>query len=153
MKRLLAGGALFCLVAIALTGCGSGKKEERESMVLTLAAPSESCACADDPNTQTVAETEDVSSFSVNGFRFEVCDEMVYVNADGINLREKPGRDGKIAGHLFLGKKVQRTGRNARWSRILVNGKTYYVSAELLSDTEPQSSAAPQSAAAESTAA
>ena len=77
----------------------------------------------------------------VNGFRFEACDEMVYCTGDGVKLRRKPGMDGEVIGYMFLGKKVQRIGRNSKWSRILRDGKRIYAAAEYLSPYPPETEA------------
>lgn len=136
MKRLLVRGSFFLIAVLVLSGCGAKKKNEKESIVLTVAETAGQ-TCVDDPNTATVAEKASASDVVVNGFRFKACDEMLYVSGDGIMLREKPGKDGKILGHLTFGTEVQRTGKNSKWSRILVNGKTRYIATEYLAETPP----------------
>ena len=77
----------------------------------------------------------------MNGFRFEACDEMVYCIGDGVKLRRKPGMDGEVIGYMFRGKRVQRIGRNSKWSRILWEGTRIYVAAEYLSPYPPETEA------------
>ena len=49
--------------------------------------------------------------------------------------------DGEVIGYMFLGKKVQRIGRNSKWSRILWEGTRIYVAAEYLSPYPPETEA------------
>ena len=71
----------------------------------------------------------------------EACDEMVYCIGDGVKLRRKPGMDGEVIGYMFRGKRVQRIGRNSKWSRILWEGTRIYVAAEYLSPYPPETEA------------
>ena len=128
-----AGFAVF--YAVLMVSCGKKDEDEKMSVVLTVAETS----AKDDGGEE--AETKPESVDIVNGFRFEACDEMVYCTGDGVKLRRKPGMDGEVIGYMFLGKKVQRIGRNSKWSRILWEGTRIYVAAEYLSPYPPETEA------------
>ena len=49
--------------------------------------------------------------------------------------------DGEVIGYMFRGKKVQRIGKNSKWSRILWEGTRIYVAAEYLSPYPPETEA------------
>ena len=140
MKRVLIRCLLLAALAALLAGCGKKKEEERQSLVLTVAET------ADEDRRETRASSADLDT--VNGFRFETCDEMVYCTGEGVKLRRKPGMDGEVTGYLSKGARVHRIGKNSKWSRILRDGYRVYIAAEYLSpyppETEPPENAAPE---------
>ena len=134
-KTFLFAAGFAALCAVLMVSCGKKEEDEKMSVVLTVAETS----AKDDGGEE--AETKPESVDIVNGFRFEACDEMVYCTGDGVKLRRKPGMDGEVIGYMFLGKKVQRIGRNSKWSRILWEGTRIYVAAEYLSPYPPETEA------------
>ena len=134
-KTFLFAAGFAALCAVLLVSCGKKEEDEKMSVVLTVAETS----AKDDGGKE--AETKPESVDIVNGFRFEACDEMVYCTGDGVKLRRKPGMDGEVIGYMFLGKKVQRIGKNSKWSRILWEGTRIYVAAEYLSPYPPETEA------------
>ena len=134
-KTFLFAAGFAALCAVLLVSCGKKEEDEKMSVVLTVAETS----AKDDGGKEAETKPEPVDI--VNGFRFEACDEMVYCTGDGVKLRRKPGMDGEVIGYMFLGKKVQRIGRNSKWSRILWEGTRIYVAAEYLSPYPPETEA------------
>lgn len=67
----------------------------------------------------------------------DCAEEMVATG--NVNLREKASEYATVRGSLLAGQKVQCTGRYADWSRVVVDGRTYYVSSSWLQypDGEP----------------
>ena len=131
------------MAAVLLSGCGKKPEEERNSLVITAA---ETAA------TFTVGAGTDISgktTDTVNGFRFETCDEMVYCTGDGVKLRKKPGLDGEVVGYLDRGAYVHRVGKNIKWSRIQRDGKWVYISADYLSANPPPTLEPPETQPAE----
>jgi hypothetical protein len=55
--------------------------------------------------------------------------ETVYVVTSGLNLRTSPSTTDplNIAGSAMIGTALQRTAKNAEWSRVNYNGKEFYV--------------------------
>lgn len=143
-KAVLVFAGLFLLALQG--GCGKKTESEKMSVVLTVAETTGE-ARESSAETPTLPARVDV----VNGFRFEPCDEMVYCIGEGVKLRKKPGKDGEVAGYMHKGKYVHRIGRNAKWSRLLWNGKRLYAAAEYLSPYPPETEAAEETLAAEET--
>lgn len=122
---------VLLMSVLLLAGCGKKPEEERNSLVITAA---ETAA------TFNVSAGTDISgkkTDTVNGFRFETCDEMVYCTGDGVKLRKKPGLDGEVVGYLDRGAYVHRVGKNIKWSRIQRDAKWVYISADYLSADPP----------------
>ena len=109
MKRFLVRCLLLAVLAAFIAGCGKKEEEERQSLVLTVAET------AEEDRRDTRASSADLDT--VNGFRFEDCDEMVYCTGDGVKLRRKPGMDGEVAGYLEKGAYVHRIGKNSNVKR------------------------------------
>lgn len=141
-------GLLLFLAAVCLAGCGGKKTENPQSTILSAAGMDSQetdriPGSAAPPQTDTDGEkAEDV----VNGFRFTSCDEMVYCIGHGVHLREKPGLDGETVGTLKYGAYVHRIGKNAKWSRLLVDGETVYAASEFLSPYAPEPESDPETA-------
>ena len=134
-KTVLFAAGFAVLCSVLLASCGKKEENEKMSFVLTVAETS----AEDDGGKEAETKPEPVDI--VNGFRFEACDEMVYCTGDGVKLRRKPGMDGEVIGYMFRGKKVQRIGKNSKWSRILWEGTRIYVAAEYLSPYPPETEA------------
>lgn len=129
------GFLLLAAAALLLSGCGKKPEEERNSLVITAAETAGTVTLS--AGSGSAGKTAD----TVNGFRFEVCDEMVYCTGDGVKLRKKPGLDGEVVGHLDKGAYVHRIGKNVKWSRIQRDTKRVYVSADYLSAEPPETDA------------
>ena len=144
--------ASLCLGVLFLQACGK-KADAPRSTVLSAAGTEQeagqTAAAGRNGNAPLKASPSGASAGTdiVNGFRFEHCDEMVYCIGEGVRLRKKPGLDGELAGKLRYGAYVQRIGRNAKWSRLLVNGERVYAAAEYLSPYPPETEAAEESPA------
>lgn len=138
-RHLIRGMIPVLLMSVLLlSGCGKKPEEERNSLVITAA---ETAA------TFTVSAGKDSSgkkTDTVNGFRFETCDEMVYCTGDGVKLRKKPGLDGEVVGYLDRGAYVHRIGKNVKWSRIQRDAKWVYISADYLSADPPPTPEPPE---------
>ena len=123
---------LLSVFVLLLPGCGKKPEEERNSLVITAAETAGTVTVTS--GTGSSGKTTD----TVNGFRFESCDEMVYCTGDGVKLRKKPGLDGEVVGYLDRGAYVHRIGKNLKWSRIQQDGKPVYISADYLSAEAPE---------------
>ena len=134
---------LLSVFVLLLSGCGKKPEEERNSLVITAAETAGTVTVT--AGTGSSGKTTD----TVNGFRFESCDEMVYCTGDGVKLRKKPGLDGEVVGHLDRGAYVQRIGKNIKWSRIRQDGKIVYISADYLSADPPPTQEPPETLPAE----
>ena len=51
---------------------------------------------------------------------------------NGVNLREGCSTDTEIVAHLEIGKRLERTGYNSEWTRVIYNGMECYISTPLV---------------------
>lgn len=69
----------------------------------------------------------------------------VYLNSDGVNMREFPTTESSILRKCTLSEAVTRTGVNAEWIRIVDSqGVIGYISAEFISDKKPTPTPTPK---------
>lgn len=65
------------------------------------------------------------------GVTFKSVDETVEATQN-VRMRKQPDANAEVVGTLPGGTKVERTGYNAKWSKIVYKGKTVYVATEYL---------------------
>jgi len=75
-------------------------------------------------------------------------DEVVYVDATDLNVRTEPRKNAEAVAKLNRGAELQRTGYSKEWSKVVYEGKEYYISSQFLTTQKP----AEETAAAVSTA-
>lgn len=122
-------------VLLLCLSCAKKQEDEKTQLVLTV---QDGTADRKSDATEIQAKEELPAEDKVNGFRFETTDEMVYCIGEGVIVRREPGLDGEATGVLNRGAYVQRIGKNGKWSRILINGTSVYVSADFLSAYPPR---------------
>jgi len=64
--------------------------------------------------------------------------KTAYIKYDTVNLREKASTSAKVLAKLKLNEKVIVLDENNKWSKVEVDGKTGYISTELLSDEKQE---------------
>ncbi len=70
--------------------------------------------------------------------KFTNVNETVYINGNGVNVRESYSTSSKSIGILNKGTSLTRTGKGDNgWSRVIYNGKIAYISSSLLTTTKP----------------
>lgn len=102
-------------------GTVGGEEDETTTEVPETDAPTE----PETPEPTTPEETEPPLVFT------EV-EEVVYTT-DRLNIRLEPSTDAEILRTMYMGESVVRTGIAEGWSRIVYNGKEYYVASAYLS--------------------
>lgn len=57
-----------------------------------------------------------------------------YINGDGVNFREFPGRDAKAFTSYDRGKSLTILGRGSEWTKVLIDGREGYVKSEYVAE-------------------
>lgn len=127
-RRKYAAIFLFISLLFGMTLCGCGKEtpdtaaDEDTTEELTEA-------------TETVLPSEE-PDIVVDDDGFVVTNDYVKTTGENVNVRVKPSTDADI--YMVLGKGVDlnRTGYNDSWTRVKLNGSSFYVYSEYLEETE-----------------
>ena len=132
---------LFCGVCCAwmLTGCGAKKTDTTEAVTTQQAVTN---ATATDASGQTEALPMDADGFYITN-------DYVKTIGETINVRVSPSKDADIYKLLPGGEVLNRTGYNEEWTKVLVDGSTFYVYSEYVIQTEPPAGVLPDTTEAE----
>ncbi|MGN0435374.1 MAG: N-acetylmuramoyl-L-alanine amidase [Wujia sp.] len=127
---------LIMLALIMLCGCGS--KEKIKDSAEGEATPTDASAITEEQVTG-----QDVASVAVTDERtkdedgFYILDDYVMVTAEIINIRTKPSTDAPVYMMLEMGNVIKRTGENGEWTRVNIDGSSFYAYSEFVQETEP----------------
>ncbi len=121
------------MLALMVTACGSreeGTKEKDD--------PRE----ADSITTETVKKKVDSSVIKddkqdnkTDSQGFTIYDDYVVTIDDLINVRTEPNTDSEVYMVLLKGVDLHRTGTKEGWTRVKVNGSSFYISSNLVKET------------------
>jgi len=98
----------------------------------TTAAPEATTAA---PETTTAApETTTAAAIPAGEESLTECDDIMYVNKNDVNLRDKASSEGEVLTTLKVGTKVQVVAKGTNWAKVirLEDGKTGYCSKQFL---------------------
>lgn len=70
-----------------------------------------------------------------------LAEETAYVTATSLNIRKAPDVTADTVGRFYRGDMVTRTGNEGDWSRVLYQGKEYYVASQYLTSEKKGASA------------
>ena len=77
--------------------------------------------------------TEDGGKKSDNEFGFKFTEKQDFIDTkNGVNLRAGCSTDTEIVAYLEIGKRLERTGYNEQWTRVIYNGMECYISTPLV---------------------
>ena len=110
-RRVVSAVLILSACTASLTGCTMKKQE---------------------PTTQARTVDEDTLT-DEEGFR-TVKDYVVTVQ-DGVKIRRTPEEDGEVYITLDKGVDLSRTGVKEEWTRLLINGSSFYVQSKYLEET------------------
>lgn len=142
MKKATVLLLCFCLL-VCLGACGNSNLYQAPTKEATQAEPQESSVDASGAEESAGADetTEEVAAEP----SYDVQDQephTMYVNADTqLNVRKGPSTDTESVLALNRGDAVTVTGVSGEWSRIEMDGQSYYVKTEFLSDSQPTAQA------------
>ena len=132
---------LFCGVCCAwmLTGCGAKKTDTTEAVTTQQAVTN---ATATDASGQ-------METLPMDADGFYITNDYVKTLGETINVRVSPSTDADIYKLLPGGEVLNRTGYNEEWTKVLVDGSTFYVYSEYVIQTEPPAGVLPDTTEAE----
>lgn len=85
---------------------------------------------------QPVRTQKEVTMVQTGAFSMKVVDETVYVTGDRVNLRIGASTESEVAAVLSKGTALKRIAAGDEWSKVIWNGKEYYMSSKYLSTKE-----------------
>ena len=102
---------LLSVLTLSYTGCGSNKQEA----------------------TTEKEEIDEDTLIDADGFR--TVKDYVSTVQDGVNIRREAKEDGEVYITLDKGVNLSRTGIKDDWTRVLVNGSSFYVQSKYVEET------------------
>jgi len=143
-----------CVVvaAVALMGCAAvmmQKANEKEKAAEEIIKATEEQNQTVDGDTGKYAgiatptptpTPEEIDVEALNDVKFEDVDDNIYINRDGVNIREEPTKDSEVVTVAPMGKLYKRTGKSAEWSRIEEESEEYYVHNDFITEEQPEGS-------------
>lgn len=129
---------ILFLVMVLLGGCGSKSKGNDSELVAgTPTDVSNQQESQQHQNNDNNISSEEISEERIkdeNGFY--VMDDYVVITAEVINIRTKPSTDAPVYKMLEVGNVLNRTGENDEWTRVVIDGSSFYAYSEFLQETE-----------------
>lgn len=132
-RNKLAGWLIGVVCMMLVSGCG--KKQDGTTEVVTTAEPAVVATNAD-------ATQEPDLPMDADGFY--ITNDYVKTIGETINVRVSPSKDADIYKLLPGGEVLNRTGYNEEWTKVLVDGSTFYVYSEYVIQTEPPAGTLPE---------
>lgn len=143
MKRAAALLLCFCMFFV-LSACGNNNLYQAPTKEATQAEVSDSNA-AGDGESAPEAEESSAGEPAAEEPSYDVQDvepHTMYVIAESkLNVRKGPSTDAESVNALNRGDTVTVTGVSGDWSRIEMDGQSYYVKTEFLSESQPTAQA------------
>ena len=124
---------------------GQRKKRNRENrkrswaagvLATALFVSLSSSVNAKEVTLQPVRTQKEVTMVQTGAFSMKVVDETVYVTGDRVNLRAGASTESEVAAVLSKGTALKRIAAGNEWSKVIWNGKEYYMSSKYLSTKE-----------------
>jgi len=134
------------VAVVALIGCAvvmmqKAKDKEKAAEELIKATEEHNQAAANDTEKTVVTVTptpEEINVETLNDVEFEDVEDTIYINSDGVNIREEPAADGEVVSVAPQGKLYKRTGKSSEWSRVEEESEEYYVHNDYVSEQQPE---------------
>ncbi|MBQ9080705.1 MAG: hypothetical protein IJY27_06505 [Clostridia bacterium] len=82
--------------------------------------------------------TSCITEDNISGNDFEAVSDTVYVTVDSAWLRRGPSTDTDPLSTAVKGNALTRVAKSSTWSKVTVDGNTYYISNSLISTTKPE---------------
>ena len=78
-----------------------------------------------------------VTTDNLSGNDFESVNDKVYVSVDSAWLRQGPSTDTEALSSTVKGAELTRVAKSSTWSKVVIEGETYYISNSVISETKP----------------
>lgn len=129
--------AVFLLVMMSAAGCSKGEKTVQDTTETTTSSEAESIPDTEEQQTpDSSVLTDKDAGKTVDSEGFTILDDYVLVNGDNVNVRVKPSTEADIYLVLQKGVDLHRTGEKDGWTRVKLNGSSFYVSSNYVEETE-----------------
>lgn len=137
LKKAYSGCLATALVVMSFSGCSGKTEKSAGSTETTTGIEAESIDLSTEKETpdSSVLKDNDVG-ITVDSDGFTIMDDYVKVIDDGVNVRVKPSTDADIYVILEKGVDLHRTGEKDGWTRVRLNGSSFYISSNYVEKTE-----------------
>lgn len=123
------------IIVVGVCGCGKNKNKNKDKENMPIAS---STSVSTEATTEyvpvTPATPTDEEKTDADGF--VIREDYVKTIEDIVNARTMPETDAPIYRILEKGIVLERTGDNAKWTRVLIDGTPFYVYSEYVAVTE-----------------
>jgi N-acetylmuramoyl-L-alanine amidase len=130
--------AVFLILVMSAAGCSKTSNEKETTT--EVAASSEAESIPDTEEQQTPPDSsvlkDNEAGTKVDSEGFTILDDYVIVKGDNVNVRVKPNTEADIYLVLQSGVDLHRTGEKDGWTRVKLNGSSFYVSSNYVEVTE-----------------
>lgn len=129
--------AAFLLVMMSAAGCSKSEKTVQDTTETTASSEAESIPDTEEsqaPDSSVLTDKD--AGKKVDSEGFTILDDYVIVNGDNVNVRVKPSTEADIYLVLQKGVDLHRTGEKEGWTRVKLNGSSFYVSSNYVEETE-----------------
>lgn len=125
------------LIVISFSGCSGSTDKKDEKTEASSSTEAESLTESSEKQTpdSSVLSDKDVG-VTIDSDGFTILDDYVRVLDDGVNIRMKPSTEADIYVVLAKGVDLHRTGEKDGWSRVKMNGSSFYVSSNFVEKTD-----------------
>lgn len=130
MKKAFLGNCMIIVICLCmLVGCGNKERENASTETSTQVGVQ-----ATGTDLVPVATTE---SLPMDADGYYIANDYVKTIGETINVRVSPSTDADIYKLLPGGEILNRTGYNDEWTKVLVDGYTFYIYSDYVIQTEP----------------
>lgn len=129
MMKMFAGILCLCMLA----GCGK-KQDETTTQAVSTSVPVTATSGDAEKETENLPKDED---------GFYITNDYVKTIGETINVRVSASTDADIYKLLPGGEVLNRTGYNEEWTKVLLDGYTFYIYSEYVIQTEPPAGTLP----------
>lgn len=143
-KRTALGLGVALAAAFLLAGCSSRSQAADPGSVSSGESNPSNTEAASVETHGTETEPLDLQPLMAAPITFTDVDEVVYTTA-AVNIRTDASLEASVAALAPKGSPIRRTGYQDTWSRVDIDGQTYYMASAYLTATPP---AVPETAAA-----
>ena len=130
-------GIMAVLMGLSLSGCSKDEKKQETVTEISTSSEAESLTESsekDAPDSSILTDKD--AGITVDSDGFTLTDDYVVVNDDAVNVRVKPSTNADVYVVLDKGVDLHRTGVKEGWTRVKLNGSSFYVSSNYVEKTE-----------------
>ena len=136
-RKITTGCIMAGLIVMSFSGCSGSTDKKDEKTEASSSTEAESLTESSEKQTpdSSVLSDKDVG-VTIDSDGVTILDDYVRVLDDGVNIRMKPSTEADIDVVLAKGVDLHRTGEKDGWSRVKMNGSSFYVSSNFVEKTD-----------------